>query len=159
MTIKETAKLFEDMSSLWPGKVRFNDESRAALLWQGYFANVPADTVKQALKAYLMNGSPFAPSAAELMAGVIEIVRASYLSDEQAYQKIHYAVCAYGRNGMEQAREELTAPLFSVVDAVGGWKAVCEGVKPSDIKAAWHTHVTAEIKRMVEGTHETGFSD
>ncbi len=159
MTIKETAKLFEDMSSLWPGKVRFNDESRAALLWQGYFANVPAGTVKQALKAYLMNGSPFAPSAAELMAGVIEIVRASYLSDEQAYQKIHYAVCAYGRNEIAQAKEHLGEPLYSVVDAVGGWKAVCEGVKPSDIKAAWHTHVTAEIKRMVEGTHETDFSD
>lgn len=159
MTVKETTALFEDMSSLWPGKVRFKDESRAALLWQGYFANVPVATVTQALKAYLMTGSPFAPSAAELMAGVIEIVRASYLPDEQAYKKIHYAVCAYGRNGIEQAREELVEPLFSVVDAVGGWQAVCEGVKPADIKAAWHTHVTAEIKRMVEGIHETDFSD
>lgn len=153
MTLAETMDLINTISDLWLGKFRMDNPARTVEAWYEFFADIPAYMVKDAVKAYSSKGTPFSPSAPEIMDLVIKEQSKAYPSPETFVHDVHTAIIHFGSHNAEGAKAFLGEDAWTAAMSVASWPSHCNKLDELKLKAAWEYHVRQTIKKEMENKH------
>ena len=158
MTKSDVTLLFGDMNVYWPGKVAFEDATRAVELWHDLFKGVSRVTMQTALKRLVHKGSAFPPSAAQVMSEVANLYRDHYPEAEYVLTMIRRSAMIFGRSREDEAMQSLTNDIGQVVTKVG-WSKICSNGAEEEIKKCWESLVIEWVNGEVEANGESNPSD
>lgn len=150
MTKAETIRIIKKIDALWIGKLRLESFEVVVEEWHEFFANVHVECVKDAIKAYSEKGSPFPPTAPEIMDFVVKEQAKAYPSPESFVHDVRTAVVHFGSHNAEDAKAFLGTDAWKAAISVAPWQAHCNKIEEAKLKSAWEYHVRQMIKKKME---------
>lgn len=168
MTVQETAKIMDVLSSAYPDSFKGFSEAQGRKmteLWASMFENHPVDLVARAVKSFIASDEKgFLPKIGQIMALVVEAVRGPQMTAEDAWTLILKALpkaSCYpyaehgGKSGAQVEFEKLPALVQKVVCSptqLYDWSVVdgdvLERVTAPGFKRAFNARAEEERKAL-----------
>ena len=138
------------IDSLWLGKLRLESFEVVVEEWHAFFAKVPVNRVKRAIIDYSGKGTPFPPTAPEIMSLVISDLAQGYPSPDAFAHNVKTAVIQFGSHGADTAKAFLGEEEWAAAMSVASWQSHCNRLDEAKLKAAWEYRVKQIIKTKME---------
>ncbi len=156
MNRQDMLQSIQDIDMLWAGKLQVGDIEkldRMVTVWLDFFAGVTKEQMEKAVKAYSEKGTPFPPTAPELMDSILADASSAYPDTETFVQRVRRAVIEFGPLDAAGALTFLGDEMWGAVLAVAPWQRICDGLNVSVLKLAWEHQVKQKIKKEMAQNH------